>query len=356
MVLIPSQAMGFWGTLLFLIFLEQSWGQEQTYIISTPIVFRVGAPENVTVQAHGHTEAFDTTVSVKSYPDENVRYSFSTVNLSPENKFQNTAILTIQAKQLSEGQNSFSNAYLEVVSKHFAKLEIVPIIYDNDSLFVQTDKSVYTPQQPVKVRVYSVNDDLEPATRETVLTFIDPEGSQVDTIEGNNLTGIASFPDFEIPSNPKHGRWTVKAKYREDASTTGTTYFEVKEHDKTYRISIMPTIDLQPEVEKQEAHGMCLHQPTECLRQKINEQASTYKHPMIKKCCYDGARYDIHETCVQRAARVKIGPICVKAFTLCCNMAHQILENSTFKHIHLSSHSNHQAEHGDPQWRSQVKD
>jgi hypothetical protein len=30
MVLIPSQAMGFWGTLLFLIFLEQSWGQEQT--------------------------------------------------------------------------------------------------------------------------------------------------------------------------------------------------------------------------------------------------------------------------------------------------------------------------------------
>uniref|UniRef100_A0A0J9YUP3 Expressed sequence AI182371 n=1 Tax=Mus musculus TaxID=10090 RepID=A0A0J9YUP3_MOUSE len=31
MVLIPSQAMGFWGTLLFLIFLEQSWGQEQTF-------------------------------------------------------------------------------------------------------------------------------------------------------------------------------------------------------------------------------------------------------------------------------------------------------------------------------------
>jgi hypothetical protein len=60
-------------------------------------------------------------------------------------------VLQIQAKQLSEGQNSFSNSYLEVVSKHFAKLEIVPIIYDNDSLFVQTDKSVYTPQQPGRV-------------------------------------------------------------------------------------------------------------------------------------------------------------------------------------------------------------
>lgn len=337
MVLIPpSQAMGFWGTLLVLIFLAQSWGQEQIrYIISTPIVFRVGAPENVTVQAHGHTEAFDTTISVKSYPDENIRYSSGTVNLSPENKFQNTTILTIQAKQLSEGQNSFSNVYLEVMSKHFSKIEIMPIIYDNGSLFVRTDKPVYTPQQPVKVGVYSVDDHLEPVTRETVLTFIDPEGSEVGIIEQNNRTGIASFPDFEIPSNPKHGRWTIKAMYREDASTTGTTYFEVKEHDKAYRIALMPIIDLRSEVEKQEVHDMCL-QPTECLQQKINEQASKYKHPMIKKCCYDGARLDMHETCVQRADRVKIGPICVKAFTLCCTIAYQILRNSTFKHIPLS--------------------
>ncbi|XP_034352324.2 complement C5-like isoform X2 [Arvicanthis niloticus] len=332
MVLIPSQAMGFWGTLLVLIFLEPSWGQEQTYSISTPIVFRVGAPENITVEAHGHTEAFDTTISVKSYPDENVHYTSGTVNLSPENNFQNSAILTIQAKQLFEGQNSFSNVYLEVVSKHFSKLEIMPIIYDNSSLFVHTDKPVYTPQQPVKIAVYSVDDDLVPVTRETVLTFIDPEGSEVDIIEGHNHTGIASFPDFAIPSNPKHGRWTIKAKYKEDASTTGTTYFEVKEHDKAYRITVMPTIDLQPVVEKQEVHDMC-HWTSDCLKQKIEEEASKYKHIMIRKCCYDGARHK-HETCEQRAARVKIGPVCVKAFTHCCTVAQQILD--TFKHVHLA--------------------
>ncbi|XP_028640936.1 complement C5-like isoform X2 [Grammomys surdaster] len=336
MVLIPSQAMGFWGTLLVLIFLEPSWGQEQTYIISTPIVFRVGAPENITVEAHGYTEAFDTTISVKSYPDENVHYTSGTVNLSPENKFQNSAVLTIQAKQLFEGQNSFSNVYLEVVSKHFSKLEMMPIIYDNSSLFVHTDKPVYTPQQPVKVGVYSVENDLVPVTRETVLTFIDPEGFEVDIIEGHNHTGIASFPDFEIPSNPKHGRWTIKAKYREDASTTGTTYFEVKEHDKAYRITVMPATDLQPEVEKQEeVHDMC-HQPSDCLEQKIKEQASKYKHPMIKKCCYDGSKHKVRETCAQRAARVKIGPVCVRAFTHCCTVAHQILGDSTFKHVHVA--------------------
>ncbi|XP_038962146.1 complement C5-like isoform X2 [Rattus norvegicus] len=255
MVLVPFQALGFWGTLLFLIFLEPSWEQEQTYIISTPIVFRVGAPENVTVQAYGYTEAFDTTISVKSYPNKNVNYSSGTVELSPENKFQNSAILT------------------------------------------------------------------------------DPEGSEVGIIGGRNGTGIASFPDFKIPSNPKLGRWTIKANYREDASTTGTTHFEVQGHEKAFKMAVMPTTDLQQKMEKQDKAHVTCHQTSDCLVQKINEQASKYKHPVIKKCCYDGARYNEHETCVQRAAHVTIGPNCVKAFSLCCEIAHQM----TFKHIHMSS-------------------
>lgn len=32
----------------------------------------------------------------------------------------------------------------------------------------------------------------------------DPEGSEVDMVEENDYTGIISFPDFKIPSNPKY--------------------------------------------------------------------------------------------------------------------------------------------------------
>ncbi|XP_004712619.1 complement C5 [Echinops telfairi] len=222
--------MGFWGALCFLIFLRESWGQEQTYVISAPKVFRVGATENVVIQVYGYTEAFDATISIKSYPDKKFQYSSGYVYLSPENKFQNSAILTIQPKQLPEDHSSVSFVYLEVVSKHFSKSKKVPVTYDNGFLFVQTDKPVYTPDQSVKVRAYSLNDDLKPAKRETVLTFIDPEGSEVDLVEENDYTGIISFPDFKIPSNPKYGIWTIQAKYKEDFSTTGTAYFEIKEY------------------------------------------------------------------------------------------------------------------------------
>ncbi|KAM4876956.1 LOW QUALITY PROTEIN: complement C5 [Thomomys bottae] len=222
--------MALWEILCLLIFLEKSWGQEQTYVISAPKVLRVGASENVVIQVYGYMEAFDATISIKSYPDKKFAYASGSVTLSPENKFQNSAILTIQPKQLSREQISDSHVYLEVISKHFSKSKKIPITRDNGFLFIQTDKPVYTPHQSVKVRVYSLNDDLKPAKRETVLTFIDPEGSEVDMVEENDYTGIISFPDFKIPPNPKYGVWTIKAKYREDFSTTAATTFEIKEY------------------------------------------------------------------------------------------------------------------------------
>ncbi|XP_021509360.1 complement C5-like isoform X1 [Meriones unguiculatus] len=337
--------MRFWGIFLCLIFLEKSWGQiqmscwpkplipeEQRYTIVTPIVFRVGGYEQVTFEAHGHTDPFDVTISIKSYPDKNANYSSSSVHLSPENKFKNSAILTIQPQQLSEGQNSSSHVYLEVVSKHFSTSKKVSIVYDNGTVFIQTDKPVYTPEQPVKVAVYLLDEALKPVTRETVLTFIDPEGSEVGIVEGSNHTGIASFPDFRIPTNPKPGRWTIKAKYREDVSTAGTTHFEIKEHDKAFKITLVPTSDLEHTMEKQ-AGGLSF-QPAKSLQEMIHEQASKYKHPILKKCCYDGARYNHHETCEERVARVKIGPNCVRAFNECCALASE----NTFKNIVMSRH------------------
>ncbi|XP_031225832.1 complement C5 [Mastomys coucha] len=234
-------AMGLWGILCLLIFLNKTWGQEQTYVISAPKVFRVGSSENVVIQAHGYTEAFDATISLRSYPDKKVTFSSGYVNLSPENKFQNSVLLTLQPKQVPRDEGPVSHVYLEVVSIHFSKSKKLPITYDNGFLFIHTDKPVYTPDQSVKIRVYSLSDDLKPAKREAILTFIDPEGTEVDIIEENDYTGIISFPDFKIPSNPKYGVWTIKAKYKKDFTTTGTAYFEIKEYVlPRFSVSIEP--------------------------------------------------------------------------------------------------------------------
>nr|XP_045369078.1 complement C5-like isoform X4 [Camelus bactrianus] len=212
-------------------YLERSWGQEQIYVVSAPKVFYVGASENVVIQVQGYTESFPVTIAIKSYPDKSFTYSSGQVYLSPENKFQSSANLTIQPKDLSGEPNAVSLVYLEIVSAHFSKATKIPLRYDNGFLFIQTDKPIYNSDQSVKVRIYSLDEDLKPSQREVSLTFIDPEGLEVAVIGKKNYTGIISFPDFKIPSNPKYGLWTIKAKYKEDFTTTGTAYFEIRSHD-----------------------------------------------------------------------------------------------------------------------------
>ncbi|XP_013368642.1 PREDICTED: complement C5-like isoform X2 [Chinchilla lanigera] len=227
--------MGIFTIVCLCFYLGGSWGQQQVYVISAPKVFYLGTSENVVIQAYGYIESFSVILAVKSYPDKSFTYSFDRVDLSPENKFQNSANLIIQPKDLSGGLNAVSHVYLEVVSIHFSKERKIPLRYDNGFLFIQTDRPVYNLDQPVKVRVYSLDKDLKPSPREVILTFIDPEGLEVATVEEKNHTGIITFPDFKIQSNPKYGSWTIKAKYKEDFTTTGTASFEIKSSDNFFK-------------------------------------------------------------------------------------------------------------------------
>ncbi|KAM4876707.1 complement C5-like isoform 2-T2 [Thomomys bottae] len=99
-----------------------------------------------------------------------------------------------------------------------------------------------------------------------------------------------------------YGVQTIQDKYKVDSPAISTAHFEMKGTDGSSKRIIRTRRDLQ---------------------QKLEEQVATYKHPVIKKCCYDGARLNIHETCGERAARITIGPRCITAFNQCCTLANQ---------------------------------
>ncbi|XP_053863549.1 complement C5 isoform X2 [Malaclemys terrapin pileata] len=224
-----------------LAFSGRSLSQEQTYVITAPKIFRVSASEKVVIQAFGYEAAFPVSISIKSFPDKRTTYASGHAQLSPANKFQGSVTLTIQPKDLPRSASSVLYVYLEASSSHFTREKKMPVTYKNGFLFIQTDKPIYTPDQSVKVRVYSLDEELKPARRETVLTFVDPEGVKVDIIEEEDFTGILSFPDFKIPSNPKYGIWKVEAKYKKSFTTSAVAKFEVKEYAMpSFFISIEP--------------------------------------------------------------------------------------------------------------------
>ncbi|XP_070614673.1 complement C5 [Erythrolamprus reginae] len=231
------------GIFLILMLYGRGLAQDQTYVISAPKFFRVGASEQVVIQAYGYTQEFSATISIKSYPDKTITYAFGTTQLTPNNHFQGSVILTVHPKDLkaNDPQTRVESVYLEATSAHFTRQKKMLLTYDNGFLFIQTDKPIYTPDQPVKVRVYSLNEELRPARRAAVLTFVDPGGIEVDIIHEEDATGIVSFPEFRIPPYPKFGIWTIKAKYNKEFTTSAVAKFQVKEYAlPRFSVEIIP--------------------------------------------------------------------------------------------------------------------
>ncbi|XP_054988119.1 complement C5-like [Sorex araneus] len=234
-------AMDILSIICIFFYLGRSWGQEQTYVVFAPKAFCVDASEKVVIQAHGYTEPFAVSVAIKSYPDKNSIYSLGQVNLSPENKFQGSASLIIKRKDLPGEPNAISYVYLEVICAHFSKTITIPLRYDNGFIFIETDKSIYSSDETsVKVRAYTFDENLKPAQREVILTFIDPEGKETEMVGSTTNPGIVTFRNFYMPFFPKLGLWTINAKYREDFTTTGTTQFEFKKKERQSYVLIEP--------------------------------------------------------------------------------------------------------------------
>ncbi|KAJ6652850.1 hypothetical protein lerEdw1_010568 [Lerista edwardsae] len=152
------------------------------YVIVAPKLLRVGASEKVVIQAFGYEQEFPVTISIKSFPDKQRTYASGRIQLSPSNKFQGAFALMIQPNDLSgrSPNNPILHVYLEAVSSHFTREKKIPITFENGFLFVQTDKPIYTPDQSVKVRVYSLNEELRPARRPATLTFVVSPSELID--------------------------------------------------------------------------------------------------------------------------------------------------------------------------------
>ncbi|KAL0978964.1 hypothetical protein UPYG_G00178580 [Umbra pygmaea] len=214
----------------------------KTYLVTAPKVLRLDASERVVIQLFGYTEETNVRVYLKSSMDTSHRkFAEESVTLNAQNGFQESVTLRIFPNNFPKDA---THAYLEVMNHgEFRQFVKIPVSRRNGFLFIQTDKPLYTPEQSVKVRAFSLNEDLMPALRPVTITFMDPDLQKVEIVDLTDINGIPSMQNpFKIPLKPKLGIWRIEASYTDEFITEAKAEFEVKEY-------VLPslTINMQPE-------------------------------------------------------------------------------------------------------------
>ncbi|XP_050965530.1 complement C5 [Labeo rohita] len=203
--------------------------QESVYLITAPKLLRLDASEKVVVQLFGYDQEITVFLHLKNtLAAGSKEYASQSVKLNAANDYQASATLRIMAKDFPKEDRY---VYLQAISPAFTAHEKIPVTTVNGFLFIQTDKSLYTPEQEVQVRVYSLNEELRKSTRTVSLTFLDPNGIKVEIIEMADINGAKPLlPPFQIPLKPTYGIWKIVATYADTFETSATAEFEVKEY------------------------------------------------------------------------------------------------------------------------------
>ncbi|KAK0134148.1 Complement C5 [Merluccius polli] len=189
--------------LFFSAVFPKTLSQSPTYLVTAPRFLRLDAVETVLVQLFGYTGEVEVYVTLKSSMALNsVRYTEEKLTLNQNNNYQAAAKVQVIPKDLVKGD---THVIMLVQGPGINDFRLMDISRSNGFMVIQTDKPLYTPEQSVKVRVYSLNQELRPANRKVFLTFKDPDGEKVDILELiDHNNGIPSMQNpFKIPLNAK---------------------------------------------------------------------------------------------------------------------------------------------------------
>ncbi|KAG5278136.1 hypothetical protein AALO_G00095590 [Alosa alosa] len=173
------------------------------YVMTAPNLLRVGGPERVFVEAQDYAgDAFDVTLTVKDYPRKTTELVRETVHLCQDNNNQELAEITIPFGNDVFVEDESLNQYVYLQAQFPGHLveKVVLVSFQSGYIFVQTDKTIYTPSSTVLYRIYTLSLSLKPSEQQITVNVMNPEGIVVDqealTPQKGICSGAYKIPDF----------------------------------------------------------------------------------------------------------------------------------------------------------------
>ncbi|CAM5169658.1 unnamed protein product [Eretmochelys imbricata] len=223
------------GSALYLVavfaFYFPAVSHSQLYSLITPNVLRVESEEKIVVEAHGLNAPITVTVTVHDFPHkQHILYQVQT-DLNPVNGMMSTAIIKVPTKNITK--DSKQNQYVVVQAKFPQQTleKVVLVHFHSGYIFIQTDKTIYTPGSTVLCRIFTVGHRLEPVSKRVIVEFETPESIIVKQIpiSAPLKSGILSL-NHNLPEIVSLGTWKIIARYEDSPQQTFSAQFDVKEY------------------------------------------------------------------------------------------------------------------------------
>ncbi|XP_013986740.2 complement C3 isoform X1 [Salmo salar] len=218
---------------------------EVLYVMSAPNPLRVGSMERVFVEAQDYSgNDFNVKITVKNFPAKDKLLASTTVSLNLVNKYQ--ALMDVN---ILEGPDFFDEdytgnqyVYLQAEFPGRSLEKVVLVSFQTGYIFVQTDKTIYTPESKVFYRVFSLNSGLVPVTDTINVEIMNPDGITLKQKNYKPDNGMTSG-DFTVPEITSYGNWKVVATFKNTPHKNFTADFEVKEY-------VLPSFEVKLTVSK----------------------------------------------------------------------------------------------------------
>uniref|UniRef100_A0A3P8SVG0 Complement component c3a, duplicate 5 n=1 Tax=Amphiprion percula TaxID=161767 RepID=A0A3P8SVG0_AMPPE len=211
--------------------------QSDGRVMSAPNLLRVGAVENIFIEIQDCTleDPVNVDIIVKNHPTKKNVLSSTSVTLNKTNKFQEIGRIMIPAEHFSKDPKVKQYVYLQAKFPDQELEKVVLVSFQSGYIFIQTDKTIYTPGTPVLYRLFAVRPGMEPVERENqmdtsvTIEITTPDNIIVESSHKSIKSGIYSA-SYQLPVIVSTGLWKVVAKFESNLQQSFVAEFEVKEY------------------------------------------------------------------------------------------------------------------------------
>ncbi|XP_037619826.1 complement C3-like [Sebastes umbrosus] len=207
-------------------------------VMSSPNLLRVGTAENIFVECQDCSVVdIPVEISVRNHPTKNKRLVFTSVNLTSANNFQALGQITIPAGDFSKDPNMKQYVNLQAQFPDRLLEKVVLVSFQSGYIFIQTDKTLYTPNSKVHYRMFALTPLMEPVERDDetqlkasiAIEIVTPEGI-ILPIDPVSLKSGMHSGDFQLAEVVSPGLWKVVTKFHSNPQQSFSAEFEVKEY------------------------------------------------------------------------------------------------------------------------------